>query len=111
MSLLDSELELQKTSNSKRWALCKYCTMPFLAYKTEKACKRCSHFVQYDSERKHRYMLMFFITNTVVGIGQSYIASFISRYTKNSTITALVLVFFVFVLGSIIWKVIKKIDI
>lgn len=111
MSLLDNELELGKTSFQRKWALCIYCTMPFLALKSEKSCKRCTHFVQYDKNRKHRYMLFFFVTNTVVGIGQSYIASFISQYTNNSTLIMLLLVFFVFVFGSILWKIIKKIDI
>jgi len=111
MSLLDNELELGKTSFQRKWALCKYCTMPFLAFKTEKSCNRCTHFVQYDMNRKHRYMLYFFITNTIIGIGQSYIASFIIRYTKNTAFIVFFLVFFVFVLGSIIWKILKRIDI
>lgn len=110
MSLLDQEIEQSKSSN-KRWALCKYCTMPFLAFKSEKSCNRCTHFVQYDMNRKHRIMLYFFITNTIIGIGQSYIASFIIRYTKNTAFIVFFLVFFVFVLGSIIWKILKRIDI
>lgn len=110
MGLLDQEIEQIKSSN-KKWALCKYCTMPFLASYKQKSCNRCTHFVQYEKERKHRLMLFFFITNTIIGIGQSYIASFIIRYTKNTSILVFFLVLFVFVSGSIIWKIFKKIDI
>ena len=110
MGLLDSEIENIKSRN-KVWVLCKFCTMPFLAFKDEFACQRCMHFVQYDNEKKHKFMIYYFLTTSLVGVLQSIIATKFIFLSKNTSLLYFILVCTSILVGSILWKIIKRISI
>ena len=110
MGLLDQEITEIK-SPKKTWALCKYCTMPFLAKKSEFSCQRCLHFVQYELDRKHKLIILFFATTSIVGIIQSYLLIFLIRYIKEASILYFILVLFSTSVGSFAWKLLKKLNI
>lgn len=113
MGLLDDELKSHKSTCTLKpeWVLCKYCRVPFLSSTFELECQRCKVFVKYNIEYSAKVMLVFIffaIINALVLVTTNL---FIYKFTKNIYFVSLIMTVESMLIGSFLWKIIKKLKI
>jgi hypothetical protein len=110
MSLIDRTLISRKSSHTIKpwWEICIYCTQPFTTDKFEKTCQRCKFFDKYKDEFSAKVMLKFILFCTIIGLSNSIIAIYLSKYIENIYYLLLLYAFLNLCIGTIFYRVVKN---
>ena len=110
MSLLDKTLNPVKSSHTVKpwWEICIYCSQPFSTDTFEKTCQRCKLFDKYKDEFSAKIMLKFIFFCIVISIINTFLAFYISKYTKNTNNYLLISLFVDLIIGTMFWRIVKK---
>lgn len=110
MSLLDKTLNKIKSSHTVKpwWEICIYCHQPFSTDTFEKTCQRCKFFDKYKDEYAAKVMLRFVFYCIIISLCNSFLAFYISKYTKNAYNYLFLSLLVNLCIGTIFWRIVKK---
>lgn len=109
MGLLDEELDLIVSNNSKlKWALCKFCRVPFLTKYNTNVCDRCSVYVSSNKNIQQKVMIAFIVFAVLNSVTNILTIYKLFPITSNYYVTSFISCIESFIIGYILWKLLIK---